>query len=106
MILNNIKNKWVICEYGISSFQLVQVLTETSAKFDFLTDSQLALLDKFPDMYQKSHRQMKNTIVAVADTREELQESFDYLYEKVEILKDTQKLIHIKVRELRKENSI
>lgn len=66
--MQNIKDKYVICSFGIDSHKLVKVESETKAKFTFAIEYEKSTSSKYT--------QMKNTIIAIG-TKEELNELFE-----------------------------
>lgn len=86
--MQNIKGKYVICSFGIDSHKLVQVNSETKAKFTFEIDYGKKLPEGFP---KTEYTQMKNTIITVG-TKEELQEVFNKISEQEKIIHDAKKI--------------
>lgn len=84
MIIDNIKDKYVICSFGIDSHKLVKVKSETKAKFTFVIDCGREL------GFETIYTQMKNTIIAVG-TKESLQEVFNKINEQEKIINDARK---------------
>lgn len=82
--MQNIKDKYVICSFGMDSHKLVKVKSETKAKFTFEMDYRTQTKDGFPST---EYTQMKNTIVAVG-TKKELQSTFDLINEQEKIMSD------------------
>ncbi len=86
--MQNIKDKYVICSFGVDSHKLVKVKSETKAKFTFEIDYGRTL----PEGYPKSEfTQMKNTIVTVGE-KEDLQEVFNKIAEQENIIQDAKKI--------------
>ena len=96
--MQNIKDKYVICSFGIDSHKLVKVNSETKAKFTFEIDYGKPLREGFPIT---EYTQMKNTILAVGK-KEELQEIFNSIFEQENIIDNANKIRFEIIRKLKK----
>lgn len=96
--MQNIKDKYVICSFGIDSHKLVKVKSETKAKFTFEIDYGRTLPEGFPNEYT----QMKNTILTVG-TKEELQDVFNSINEQEKIIDEAKKIRLSYIRKLKLE---
>jgi hypothetical protein len=95
MNLNNITGKYVICSFGIDSHKLVEVVSETGAKFEFHLNNS--------DKNLKPYKQMKNTIVDVG-TKEELTDNYHYILAQERIMKQARSNRQERIKLIRIEN--
>lgn len=97
--MKNIKDKYVICSFGIDTHRLVKVKRETKAKFTFEIDYGRPLPEGYPLI---EYTQMKNTIIKVGK-KEDLEDDFLKIAEQEKIIQDAKKIRHKIIRKLHLE---